>query len=134
MDESTMRRRAAAARAGRLATVRRSGSPHVVVCCFVLDGDTVYSAVDDKPKRSDRLQRLENVRANSSVSLLIDHYEEDWSKLWWIRIDGSARVVGAGREQATAASLLSGKYEQYRTRPPAGPVIAITVTRWSAWP
>jgi PPOX class probable F420-dependent enzyme len=134
MDEATMRLRAAGARAGRLATVRQSGTPHVVVCCFVVDGDVVYSAVDDKPKRTERLQRLENVRANPSVSLLIDHYEDDWSKLWWIRLDGSARVVEARREQAAATSLLSAKYEQYRARPPTGPVVAITVTRWSAWP
>src|SRR5690606_37163913 len=85
VDERTMRARVAAARVGTLATVTRDGRPHVVPCCFAVDDDTVWSAVDAKPKSTLALRRLENVRANPAASLLVDHYEDDWTRLWWVR-------------------------------------------------
>jgi PPOX class probable F420-dependent enzyme len=129
VDDVTMRQRMAAARVARLATVRPDGTPHIVPCCFVLDGDTIYSAVDAKPKTTLALQRLANVRANPHASLVVDHYDDDWSQLWWIRVDGDARVV----ERDDAVALLQAKYPQYAQTPPLGALIAIGVTRWRAW-
>ena len=129
-----MRRRVHEARVGRLATVRPDGRPHVVPCCFAVEGEALYSAVDAKPKTSLALRRLENVRVTPSVSLLIDHYSEDWSTLWWIRLDGSAQVIESGGRRERALDHLRSKYEQYMRDPPPGPVIAIDITAWRAWP
>ena len=119
----------AAARVACLATVGRDGRPHVVPICFVLEGSTLYTAVDEKPKRTRRLKRLENIEANPQVEIVIDHYEEDWSKLWWVRLRGSARIV----EDPRAMALLAEKYPQYREQPPAGPVIAVEIVERSEW-
>ncbi len=129
-----MRRRVAEARVGRLATVRPDGRPHLVPCCFVLDGDTVYSAVDGKPKSTLALRRLDNLRATGRASLLVDHYDEDWSELWWVRVDGAGRVVDTGPERSGALAALATKYEQYHRVALAGPVIAVDVERWVGWP
>jgi PPOX class probable F420-dependent enzyme len=110
------------------------GRPHLVPCCFVLDDDTVYSAVDAKPKTTLDLKRLENLRANSAASLLIHHYAEDWSELWWVRIDGRGRLLATRDEQDRAIRLLSGKYPQYREWPPVGEVLGISIERWRSWP
>ena len=106
-----------------------AGRPHIVPVCFALAGDRIVSAVDAKPKVTTELARLENVRATGRASLLVDHYEEDWSQLWWVRVDGIAEVI---RSEA-AIDALAGKYEQYRTARPAGPVIAIEPERWRSW-
>jgi PPOX class probable F420-dependent enzyme len=129
-----MRQRMAAARVGRLATVTANGLPHIVPCCFVLDRDTVYSAVDDKPKSTFDLVRLNNLRATGVASLLVDHYEEDWSTLWWVRVDGRGRVAESGDDRERALGLLAAKYEQYRRQIPAGPVVVIAIATWRAWP
>lgn len=113
----------------RLATVDRKGRPHVVPICFVVDRDTLYTAVDEKPKRTRRLRRLENIEANPHVEVLIDHYEDDWSKLWWVRLRGQARIV----EDPRAVDLLAAKYPQYRDEPPAGPVIAVEIEERREW-
>ena len=134
MDSATMRRRVREARVGRLATVSTGDLPHVVPCCFVLSRETVYSAVDAKPKSTLALRRLENVKANPSASLLVDYYDEDWSALWWIRLDGVARIIGDGPEYAGALTELTAKYEQYAHDSPPGPVIAVDITAWRAWP
>jgi PPOX class probable F420-dependent enzyme len=128
------RARFAAARVARLATVG-GGRPHLVPIVFALDGDTVYSAIDDaKPKATLRLRRLTNIAANPAVTLLADHYEDDWSALWWVRADGTARVIEpAEPEAARARGLLAARYAQYRDAPPPGPVIAVAVERWSGW-
>lgn len=123
----------AAARRGFLGTAGRNGRPHLVPICFVLDGDTCYSAVDWKPKRTARLRRLENVREQPWATLLVDHYEEDWSRLWWVRLDGRAVVLESGREFQRALGLLQARYEQYRSRPPSGPVLKLAIERWSGW-
>jgi PPOX class probable F420-dependent enzyme len=139
VDDAAMRRRVGEARVGRLATVTPEGAPHVVPCCYVLVGETVYSAVDGKPKSTLALRRLDNVRAHPATSLLVDHYDDDWSALWWIRLDGAARVLdattdpAAAAEQARALDLLAAKYPQYRERRPPGAVLALDVDRWRAW-
>jgi PPOX class probable F420-dependent enzyme len=133
--ESRIRDRVCAARVARLATVTAGGRPHLVPCCFALHGETVYSAVDDaKPKTTMALQRLANIAANPAAALLVDEYDEDWSSLWWVRLDGTARVVIDPTEQATALDLLAAKYPQYARTPPPGDVIAIDISRWRAWP
>jgi PPOX class probable F420-dependent enzyme len=133
MDEQEMRARAAAAPVGRLGTVGAAGAPHLVPFCFVLDGDVIYSAVDRKPKRTARLRRLANVAAEPRVSVLVDHYEDDWSRLWWVRLDGRARQLEAGPEADRARAALAAKYPQYRAAPPEGPVLRIDVERWTGW-
>jgi PPOX class probable F420-dependent enzyme len=123
----------AQARVARLATVAATGRPHVVPVVFAPAGDVVYSAVDEKPKRTRRLQRLENVRSNPHVALLADHYDDaDWSALWWVRADGVARVL-EGADAAPGIALLAERYAQYRETPPRGPVLAVAVERWSGW-
>jgi len=125
------RARFGSGRVARLATVSAAGQPHVVPITFVIAGDAVYSAVDHKPKRTTALRRLANIYANPAVALIVDHYEDDWEQLWWARADGLARVLPPG--SSPAISLLAARYEQYRDRPPAGPVIAVDVRRWSGW-
>jgi PPOX class probable F420-dependent enzyme len=117
----------------RLATTDADGRPHLVPIVFAYDGETLYSAVDQKPKRSQTLRRIENARARPDVTILIDHYEEDWRRLWWIRLRGSARVLDAGDERKHALALLSEKYPQYRSEPPEGPVLAVDVTEVRKW-
>lgn len=119
----------------RLATIDPDGRPHLVPIVFAIDGDTLYSAVDAKPKRSKTLRRIENARERPDVTILVDHYEDDWSRLWWIRLRGRARVLDGGDELEHALRLLSEKYPQYRDEPPGAPVLAVDVTdvrEWSA--
>jgi len=132
--------RAGAARVGRIATVRPDGTPHVVPVVFalVIDDDDVrvYWAVDAKPKRTTELVRIENLRANPAAELVVDAYDEDWSRLWWVRLLGTGRVVDDPAERRSAREALERKYEQYRMTPPPGDVIAIhaaAVTSWAAW-
>ena len=131
--EEALRRRAELAPVARLATVDAEGRPHLVPCCFVLEGDVAYSVVDRKPKRSTALRRLDNIRANPSACLLVDHYSDDWSELWWVRFDGQARLLTEGQEHEDALELLCAKYPQYRATPPSGAVMAIDVTAVRTW-
>jgi PPOX class probable F420-dependent enzyme len=133
MEPAEMRERVASARVARLATLGAGGRPHLIPICFALEGDVLYSAVDEKPKRSQRLQRLENIRRRLQVSVLVDEYEEDWTRLWWVRLDGTAVVHEDGSERDRGLELLRAKYEQYRAEPPTGPVIAVRVERWRGW-
>ena len=133
MSEAEARRRLEGARVARLATAGSEGRPHLVPICFALDGDTVYSAVDRKPKRTADLKRLQNVRANPRVSVLVDGYDEDWSRLWWVRLDGLGRIVEEELERARALGLLQAKYEQYRGEAPQGPVLAVEIERLRGW-
>jgi PPOX class probable F420-dependent enzyme len=133
MDADEARRRFGAASIARLGTVRPDGRPHLVPVCFALDGDAIVSVVDDKPKRSASLRRLDNVRAQPAVSLLVDQYDDDWTQLWWVRVDGTARVLEEGTEHAHAIDLLAAKYPQYRALRPAGPVLEVTRLRWQGW-
>ena len=126
----TARERFASARVARLATTGPDG-PHVVPIVFALAGDTVFHAVDHKPKRTTALKRLANIAAEPRVALLADAYEEDWTRLWWARADGTASILAPGHAEALA--LLQERYPQYRDAPPEGPVIAIRVARWTDW-
>jgi len=125
--------RLATVRVARLATTDPDGRPHLVPIVFALDGDTLYSAVDRKRKRSSKLRRIENARARPDVTILVDHYEEDWSGLWWIRLRGRARILDDGEEREHALALLAQKYPQYRTEPPEGAVLAVDVTEIRDW-
>jgi PPOX class probable F420-dependent enzyme len=125
--------RLTAARVARLATTDPDGRPHLVPIVFALEGDTLYSAVDRKPKRSPRLRRIENARTRPDVTVLVDHYEEDWGRLWWIRLRGRARVLDEGPERERALALLAAKYPQYRHEPPGGPVLAVDVSDVREW-
>jgi PPOX class probable F420-dependent enzyme len=131
MSPEEARERFAGARCVRLATADPSGKPHIVPLVFALDGDTIYSAVDPKPKRTTDLKRLRNVAANPQVSLLADHYVDDnWDALWWARADGTGTVH---ESLPRAAELLRERYAQYADAPPDGPVLEIAVQRWSGW-
>jgi PPOX class probable F420-dependent enzyme len=105
----------------------------MVPVCFALDEQTLYFAVDHKPKRTINLKRLRNIAANPAVSVLADHYEDDWRRLWWVRLDGVARVVTGGAEASKAISLLAARYPQYRENTPAGPVVAVAVAAMTGW-
>lgn len=133
VEPEAIRGRVATAQVGRLATVGGDGRPHAVPICFALQGETVYSAVDHKPKRATQLRRVANLTETGRACLLVDEYTEDWSTLWWVRLDAAGRVVDDPAERAAAVAALVEKYPQYRERPPAGPVIALDVTRWSGW-
>jgi PPOX class probable F420-dependent enzyme len=133
VTDAEMRKRFGEARVARLATADAGGRPHLVPLCFALAGDRIVSVVDAQPKRTLELQRLANIRAQPRVSLLVDHYDDDWTRLWWVRADGTARVVGRGAEREDAVALLTAKYPQYEEKPPAGPVLEVTVDRWRGW-
>jgi len=125
------------ARVGRLATVTPGARPHVVPFVFAIveQGGEVraYWAVDRKPKRTDRLQRLTNLESNPAVEFVVDGYDEDWRDLWWVRTSGTGRVVEAPDERVAAFEALTAKYPQYASEPPSGPVVAIDVERISGW-
>jgi PPOX class probable F420-dependent enzyme len=133
MDEHDLRRRLASSPIARLATVRADGTPHVVPVCFAVEGDRIVSVVDHKPKRTPLLRRLDNVRVHPAVSVLVDHYDDDWTQLWWVRVDGTATVCDVGTEYESAIDLLAAKYAQYRDLRPAGSVLEITSLRWQGW-
>jgi PPOX class probable F420-dependent enzyme len=138
MDGGEVRARFAEARVARLATADGRGHPHLVPIVFALLDDNLYSSIDLKPKAHSgpgaRLRRLDNIRSNPAVSVLVDHYTEDWQQLWWARADGTARIIEAGEAEAARAIVaLSERYPQYRDAPPPGPVIAVAVDRWSGW-
>ena len=114
-----------------MATHNPSGAIDLVPITFAVVDDAIVSAVDHKPKRTSQLQRLENIRQNSDVTVLVDHYDDDWRALWWVRVRGHASVHEVVPADALAA--LSDKYEQYRQHPPAGPAIVVRVRDVIAW-
>jgi PPOX class probable F420-dependent enzyme len=124
------------ARTAHLATANKSGQPHVIPICFVFDGNDFYSPIDEKPKRTapQKLKRIRNVLKNPQVSLVIDHYEEDWRKLAYILVSGKARVLLSGAKHRKAVKLLRRKYSQYRTmRIDWLPMILIRPKRTTSW-
>ena len=133
METAELRRRFASSPVARLSTVRPDGVPHVVPIVFALVDDTVFSAVDAKPKRSPHLQRLANVRAEPRCALLVDHYEDDWRRLWWVRADGTGVVVEAPAAEHPGIRALVQRFPQYRDQPPSGPLLVVTVQRWTGW-
>ncbi len=134
MTPQEARRRFAQARVARLATLA-AGAPRLVPITFALAEETIWTAVDDvKPKRTRALARLRQIAADPRVCVLADHYEDDWGALWWVRADGRATVLDAQAPEAAAGlAALAARYAPYRERPPAGPLIAIAVERWSGW-
>ncbi len=132
MSEPDQRQRFADARVLRLSTANAQGEPHLVPATFAVLGDRVAIAVDHKPKRHGNLKRLRNIQENPAVSLLVDHFDEDWEQLWWVRADGRAKVLENVDADELVQALLS-KYDQYREQRPSGPVIEIRVSRWSGW-
>ena|SRR5437660_1608943 len=133
MDAATAFRLASTERVASLATVGADGASHLVPCVFALDGETVYTPVDAKPKRSRELQRLRNLERDPRAVLLIQHWDEDWDALWWVRLRGRGRVVAAPDELGVARRLLLDKYPQYRDPAELEPVIAVDVESWQAW-
>ena len=127
------RRLALAQRVGRLATVSEAGGPHLVPVTFALSGGLVVIGIDGKPKSTFDLQRLRNIRRDPRVALCWDHYDEDWSRLWWVRADGVAAVTEDGWPWERAWQALNDKYEQYRDTAHPGPIIVVEVTKWSGW-
>lgn len=125
-----MRERFANARVARLATVDATGAPHLVPLVFALVGDVIHSAVDGKPKRHTALRRLANIGHEPRVSVLADHYDDDWAQLWWVRADGVARVL---ESSPAGLAALTAKYPQYVTVPPPGPFLEIQVRHWASW-
>ena len=133
MDKTEMRHRVATARVARLATAGADGLPHIVPISFALDGENLYFAIDAKPKRTTNLKRLRNIAANPNISILVDHYEDDWERLWWVRLDGTARVLTADGEIQRALDLLAQRYAQYRETRPPGPVVAVAIEGMTGW-
>jgi PPOX class probable F420-dependent enzyme len=133
VDTTELRRRFASSPVARLSTVKPDGMPHVVPIVFALLGDVIFSAVDAKPKRSTDLQRLANVRAEPRCALLVDHYEDDWGRLWWVRADGLGEVVDLPSPGHPGIQALVQQFSQYRDEPPSGPLLVVTVQRWTGW-
>lgn len=135
MGEFDPKARLTRSQVARLATVTPDGLPHLVPVVFAVpDGeDMVYTAVDAKPKATRRLRRLANIERNPQVSLLVDQYADDWTQLWWVRVDGTATIHADGPAMESAYRLLRAKYPQYQSVSLNGPVIAISVLRWSSW-
>jgi PPOX class probable F420-dependent enzyme len=133
LTEKAARERLTSVPVLRMATTDETGRPHLVVMTFAVDGDRVYTAVDAKPKSTRDLKRLRNIHANPRVAVLADHYEDDWTRLWWVRADATAEIVDDPAAMARPIALLRERYPQYRQAPPEGPVIALTVERWTGW-
>jgi PPOX class probable F420-dependent enzyme len=134
LEPEHIRRLIATARVARLGSVDRELGVHIVPVTFALVGDTIVTAVDHKPKRSRRLRRVANIERNHNVTLLIDHYnDDDWTKLWWCRLSGRARVIYQGDEFERAVDALVSRYEQYEAVRPGGPVIRVDITQWTGW-
>jgi PPOX class probable F420-dependent enzyme len=125
--------RFADARVAMLSTSGADGEPHVVPVVFAMSHDVVYTAVDAKRKSTQRLRRLANIAANPRVSLLVDHYDEDWTQLWWVRADGAAQIHDSGDDMAMGYALLRRKYPQYERIALDGPVVTVAVRRFSSW-
>jgi PPOX class probable F420-dependent enzyme len=134
VELAMMRRRLAQARVGHLATTTADDRPHVVPVCFALVGEEIVSAIDRKPKTTTQLRRLDNVRAHPEACLIVDHWDEDWTRLWWVRVDGPARVLEPGAELDDLLGALHDKYRaNYGMQRPDGPAIVLRAERWGGW-
>jgi PPOX class probable F420-dependent enzyme len=138
LRDARVREFIAAARVARLATTDRAGAPHAVPLCFWFDGAGVYFVIDEKPKRrtGTRLKRMRNIAENPRVALILDHYEEDWSGLAYVLLQGTARVVDDSEEYLLALRGLRDKYAQYRAMalsPEKNPIVRIDPERVHAW-
>lgn len=122
-------------RVARLATADAEGAPHVLPICFVVLGDSLYFTIDEKPKRdARRLKRLRNIAENSKVAVVVDRYDDDWSRLAWLMLRGEAEIIEGGDEHARAQAALVARYPQYRHMQLVDlPVVAVCITRVSRW-
>jgi PPOX class probable F420-dependent enzyme len=125
--------RLSAAPVGRFATNFPTGAPHIVPVTFALVGESLVHMVDEKPKTTQRLQRIVNIEAGPAASLLVDEYDDDWDRLWWVRVDGTAHLATSGSEWRDARSALIKKYVQYRDRPPTGQAIYLEIKGVTSW-
>jgi PPOX class probable F420-dependent enzyme len=133
MTPDEARRRFAGSRVAHLATADAGGAPHLVPITFSVSGDVIVTGVDAKRKRGGMLRRLANLAANPRVSVLVDRYDADWTRLWWARADGTAQVLEDGSAFDDAVERLRDRYPQYGTVGIIGPVIVIQIDRWSGW-
>jgi PPOX class probable F420-dependent enzyme len=137
LSENDARERFLAEQCAILGTVTEDGAPHLVPVTFVhaaVDGaEHLYIAVDHKPKRSTSLKRLRNIAAEPRVSVLVNHYDQDWNHLWWVKVDGHATVSEFAQLPAMLPAVFQAKYNQYVRVVPNGPVIDITIDRWTSW-
>lgn len=133
MNAEEMRERVASAPVGRLATIDPDGRPNVVPFVFVLDGERLYTTVDAKPKRTRRLRRVTNLERDPRATVLVDRYDDDWHRLWWVRLRGTGRVVEDEPERGRALAALHAKYSQYQNPDPEQVVIAIDIEEWRGW-
>jgi PPOX class probable F420-dependent enzyme len=133
IDPKEMRLRVGESRVARLGTVGPDGRPHLVPCVFVLEGDTIYTPIDHKPKRTRRLQRLKNIEANPAATMLVDYYAEEWDECWWVSAQGRARILEGGDDFERARGLLIARYRQYSDPAQIHPIIAIHIDKWVGW-
>ena len=121
-------------RVARLGTIGSDGAVRLVPICFAIVADDLVSAVDHKPKRTGQLRRLDDMVASGAATVLVDHYDDDWSHLWWVRVRGRATVHDPGdRAVEPALAALAAKYPQYREQPPAGAVYRIAMDEIRSW-
>lgn len=133
MDKPTMRRKATQARVARVGTVDQQGRVHLVPVTFAVTDDVWYSPSDEGERQA---KRLRNLARSPQVSILIDTYDEDWAKVWWVRLRGNGRVISSGTERDHAWRLLREKYPQFADTPPEegrGPVMAVDIEQWTGW-
>ena len=123
-------------RVARLATADAVGAPHVVPVCYALLDDNLYVTIDEKPKRAGvrAMKRLRNIEENPSVAIVVDRYDDDWSRLAWVMLRGRAEILDDGDEHDRAQAALRERYPQYRAmRLEPLPVIALRIGRVNAW-
>ncbi|HEX6302528.1 MAG TPA: TIGR03668 family PPOX class F420-dependent oxidoreductase [Acidimicrobiia bacterium] len=120
-------------RIARLATIRPDGRPHIVPITFAVTDEIIVTMIDHKPKKTTRVQRLRNIETNPSVSVLVDEWAEDWDRLRWVRVDGTARIHCEDDMWRRAREALTAKYTQYSDRPPEGAAIAISIDGVTSW-
>jgi PPOX class probable F420-dependent enzyme len=133
MKQSEAIQRANAAPVGRLATINPDGLPHLVPVTFALVDGAAVHMIDHKPKTTQRLQRVANIESRPEASLLVDHYNDDWSRLWWVRLDGKAHLATSGSEWRIARKALIEKYAQYQDSPPTGQAIYLDIDNVVGW-
>ena len=130
MAEQEMRRRVSGARVARVGTLDERGRAHLVPIVFAVDDDTLYSGSDAGPRP---VKRLRNLARDPRVTVLVDHYDEDWTKVWWVRLRGAGRVAADAPETDRARKLLAAKYPQYGGNTGDGLVMAVDIAEWTGW-
>ena len=133
MNRSEALQALAGCRVGHLGTILPGGDPHIVPVTFAVLGKTVVTMVDHKPKSTTRLQRLVNIERHPRATVLADSYSEDWSELWWVRVDGEAAIHEDDTAWREARNALAHKYDQYRDQMPQGPAVVVSIDRISSW-